>query len=133
MNFMLLSTANFLVVLCKHSELDGTSLNWKIKLVLNACASYRRGGNELKLLSENIMSLDFSAFKKTFQTFAQRAIFSWSILSIEAVSVGFRPNESKEVSSAKMINSDSRFVLDIVYVKNKKVTDLNENLAECLL
>ena len=68
----------------------------------------RRGGDELKLFSEKIMSRDLSALKETFQTLAHRAIFSRSLLSIKAVSVGFGPNESKEVSSAKIKTSDSR-------------------------
>ena len=67
-----------------------------------------RGGDVLKLFSEKIMSRDLSELKEIFQIFAQRAIFSRSLLSIAAVSVGFGPKESNEVSSAKIKTSDSR-------------------------
>ena len=68
----------------------------------------RRGRDELKLFSETIMSPDLSGLEETFQSFAHRAIFLRSLLRIEAVSVGFGPNESREVSSAKMKTSDSK-------------------------
>ena len=68
----------------------------------------RRGEDVLKLYSEKIISRDLSELKETFQMFAQRAILSMSLLSIAAVSLGFGPNESNEVSSAKIKTSDSR-------------------------
>ena len=50
----------------------------------------------------------FISIKGNFPNFFPQSNISRSLLSIEAVSVGFGPNESKEVSSAKIKTSDSR-------------------------
>ena len=72
--------------------------------------------NSMLLTPANFLVILLSTFKKTFQTFAQGAIFSRSLLSIEAVSVGFGPNESKEVSSAKIKKNQIQDIILILFM-----------------
>ena len=86
----------------------------------------KRGGVKSKLFLEKIISQDLSELKDTFQIFAKIAIFPRSLFKMALVSVGFGPNESKEMSSALIKTSDSRsFWMSFMYNMNSKGPNLD--------